>query len=144
MANETDLRRAVSDTYYALFHFTLVAAVDMVLGSSARSSTLYALVYRSVEHVRLRALCANVSASKPQVPFVPAGGFGEIAKFASIVANLYEQRNLADYDPSQTYTANKALWISDAREAIKWFQGSTQEQQQAFLTLLLLLFKPRP
>jgi hypothetical protein len=31
--------------------------------------------------------------------------------------------------------------ISDAREAVKWFQESTVEQQETFLTLLL--FKSR-
>jgi hypothetical protein len=69
-------------------------------------------------------------------------GFGQIADFAGIVASLYERRNLADYAPSQTYTAIEVkLLISDAREAIKWFQASTPEQQRAFL--VNLLFKSR-
>jgi uncharacterized protein (UPF0332 family) len=142
-ARQTDLRRAVSAAYYGAFHFTLTAAADMVVGASNQSTARYALVYRSVDHSRLRALCSQLGGTKPQnVPLAPSGGFGMIADFARITANLYELRNLADYDPARNFTPNGAkVAISDAREAIKWFQQGTVEQQEAFLTLLL--FKPR-
>jgi hypothetical protein len=69
---------------------------------------------------------------------VPSDGFGTIAQFARIAGYLYELRNLADYDPSRDFTPDEArVAISDARQAIKWFQQRTAEQQQAFLTLLL-------
>jgi hypothetical protein len=68
----------------------------------------------------------------------PSGGFGRVAEFARIVGHLLELRALADYDPSRDFTADEArVAISDAREAIKWFQEGTPEQQEAFLTLLL-------
>lgn len=54
----------------------------------------------------------------------------------------HELRNLADYDPSRDFTPDEArVAISDARQAIVWFQQGTTEQQEAFLTLLL--FKSR-
>jgi uncharacterized protein (UPF0332 family) len=138
-ARQTDLRRAISAAYYGLFHFTLTAAADMVVGSDNRSSARYSLVYRSIDQLRLRALSAQLSGTKPQnLPLVPSGGFGTIADFARIVGYLYELRNLADYDPSRDFTPEEAKSaISDARQAIKWFQQGTTEQQQAFLTLLL-------
>ena len=116
----------------------------MVVGAAGKQSTpRYSLVYRSVDHSRLRALCSQLSTTKPQnLPLVPSGGFGTIADFARIAGHLYELRNLADYDPSRHFTPDEArVAISDAREAIKWFQRGTAEQQEAFLTLLL--FKPR-
>jgi uncharacterized protein (UPF0332 family) len=141
--HQTDLRRAISTAYYGVFHFTLTAAADMVVGSGDQSSTRYSLVYRSVDHSRLRALCLQLSATKPQnLPLVPSGGFGTIADFARIAGNLYELRNLADYDPSRDFTPDEARGaISDARQAIVWFQQGTSEQQKAFMTLLL--FKSR-
>jgi hypothetical protein len=140
---QTDLRRAISNAYYGLFHFTLTAAADMVAGSGDRASGQYSLVYRSVDHSRLRTLCLQLSGSKPQnLPFVPPDGFGTIADFARVAGNLYELRNFADYDPSRDFTPEEArLAVSDARQAITWFQGSTTVQQEGFLTLLL--FKPR-
>ena len=138
-----DLRRAISAAYYGLFHFVLTAAADMVFGADRRSTPRYSLAYRSIDHSRLRALCSKLGGTNPQdVPFVPAGGFGRIADFARISGYLYELRNLADYDPSRDFTADEArVAISDAREAITWFQQGSQEQQEAFLALLL--FRPR-
>ena len=140
---QTDLRRAISAAYYGLFHFTLTAAADMIVGAAERSSARYSLVYRSVEHSRLRQLCSQLSATKPQnLPLVPPDGFGSIADFARNAGNLYELRNFADYDPSRDFTPEGArLAISDARQAVKWFQEAAPDQQVAFLTLLL--FKPR-
>ena len=142
-AHQTDLRRAISAAYYGLFHFILTAASDMVVGSDRRSSAEYSLVYRSVDHSRLRTLCTQLSGTKPKnLPFVPSGDFGTIAQFARVVGYLYELRNLADYDPSRDFTPDEArVAISEARQAIKWFQEGTAEQRQAFL--ILLLFRSR-
>jgi hypothetical protein len=94
---QADLRRAISTAYFGLFHFTLTAAANMVVGADRQSSPRYSLVYRSVDHSRLRTLCSQVSASNPQnVPLVPSGGFGRIADFARIAGNLLELRGLAD------------------------------------------------
>jgi uncharacterized protein (UPF0332 family) len=50
---QEDLRRAISTVYYALFHFAVTAAVNMIAAEEIRSSDLYALAYRSVDHVWL-------------------------------------------------------------------------------------------
>jgi hypothetical protein len=138
---QADLRRAISAAYYGLFHFALTEAADMAIGTADRSSARYSLVYRSVDHSRLRQLSAQLT--NPQnLPLVPPGGFGRVADFARVAGNLHELRNRADYDPSPEYTVDEAMTaISNAREAVAWFQQGTNEQQQAFLTLLL--FKPR-
>jgi uncharacterized protein (UPF0332 family) len=142
-ATQADLRRAISAAYYAIFHFTLAAAAEMVLGTSSPSTPGYSLVYRSVDHSRLRGLCDQLRGTKPgSVAITPTIGFGRIADFARVTFNLYEQRILADYEPSRDFTVDEAkIAISDAREAIAWFQTCTDEQQKAFLTMLL--FRPR-
>jgi hypothetical protein len=138
-ATQADLRRAISTAYYAVFHFCLTAAVDLVLGSSTRQTSAYAFVYRSVDHKTLRGLCRQLSQSTPQnVPIVPSIGFGDIANFARVTDNLYGQRLLADYDPSASFTDVEAkLAISGATQAITWFNGSSAVQQNAFLVMLL-------
>jgi hypothetical protein len=143
--DQTDLRRAISAAYYAVFHFVLIAAADMVVGAAGRSTPLYSLAYRSVDHSRLKTLCSQLKGSQVQAEiasYLPAGGFGEIADFARLAGNLIELRNLADYDPSRNFTLDAAQTaVSEARQAIKHFQTAKAEQQSVFLTLLL--FKPR-
>jgi uncharacterized protein (UPF0332 family) len=144
---QVDLRRAISNAYYALFHLSLTAAADMLLTPTARNGDLYALIYRGVEHARLRDLCKHVSATTAHesfAPFARLDGYGDLATFANLLAGLYEQRNTADYDPSKSFTAAEANGaIADAREAIKAFRTATDEQRRAFLAVLLLPFKIR-
>ena len=138
-ATQVDLRRAISAAYYAIFHFCSMAATDMALGTTSRSTAEYMLVYRSIDHSRLRGLCDQLRGTKPgNVTITPTGGFCDMAKFARVAFNLYEQRILADYDPTMTCSASEVrLAVSDVREAIIWFNSCSLEQQSAFLTMLL-------
>lgn len=140
---QADLRRAISSAYYAVFHFCLTAAADMVTGTSARATARYTHVYRSIDHKVLRGLCKQLGQSQPQnVAVTPSSGFGHLPDFARLTASLYEQRILADYDPSRIYSDTEAkVVISDARQAITWFTSCDDDQQKAFLTMLL--FRPR-
>src|SRR5216683_5648163 len=108
--HQTDLRRALSAAYYALFHFTLTAAADMVIGAGNRSTKRYELVYRSVDHSRLMTLCRQLSGSKPSSPiepYAPSDGFGLVASFARLAGELHELRNFADYDPLRDFTVDE-------------------------------------
>jgi hypothetical protein len=138
-ASQADFRRAISAAYYALFHFCMTAAADMVVGAMGRSTSAYSFVYRSVDRKTLRSLCAQLSQTTPQnVPIVPSNGFGTIADFARLTVSLQGQRHLADYDPSRNFTVVEAkLAISEARQAIAWFKSGAAEQQNAFLIMLL-------
>lgn len=136
---QADLRRAISSAYYAVFHFCLTAAAEMVTGASAPSTERYTHVYRSIDHKVLRGLCGQLGQSQPQnVAITPGSGFGRLQDFARLTASLYEQRIFADYDPSRTYSDTEArVVISDARLAITWFNSCDDEQKNAFLTMLL-------
>jgi hypothetical protein len=138
--DETDLRRAVSAAYYGVFHFTLGALADWIVGPDNRSPDQYALVYRSVDHKVLRALCDQFRGATLNAtikPYEPAGGFGPIGDFARAVLNLYELRILADYNPTHALSHTDALGaVSSARPAVANFQAAMPEQRKAFLTLL--------
>jgi len=86
---QTDLRRAISNAYYGVFHATLVAAANEVVGVTYRHTARYALVYRSVSHGALRELCVAVSKSTMPAkyrPYEPRKGFGDnIRAFAAAV-----------------------------------------------------------
>jgi hypothetical protein len=138
-ATQADFRRAISTAYYAIFHFCLTAAADIIVGMESRLTPAYRLVYRSVDHRTLRGLCGQLSQTSPQnVAIIPSTGFGKIADFARVTANLQEQRIMADYDPFLSFTdVGAILAISEARQAIDWFKACDDEQQKAFLTMLL-------
>jgi hypothetical protein len=111
----------------------------MVCGIASRSTARYSLVYRSVDHKTLSGPCGHLSQTKSQdVAFMPAGGLGSVADFARVTANLQRQRNLADYDPSQSFFRRQGEGHNfEARQAIAWFSSSSDEQKEAFLTRLL-------
>jgi hypothetical protein len=143
-ATQADYRRAISSAYYAVFHFCLTAVANTICGYASSGSDGYSLVYRSVDHKTLANLCRQLRQTNPQgVAIMPSGGFGLMADFARVTGNLQVQRLLADYDPSRSFTATAAsLLVADARQAITWFNSCTEEQQKAFL--MMLLFKQRP
>lgn len=138
---QADIRRAVSTAYYAIFHFLLAAAADEFVGVTKRKSTLYTLVYRSINHSTLKKLCVLLSTSRVPAEVskhFPRADLGpNLPLIASAVAELQEKRHRADYDPSQK------LKISDGRRAIdtantviRRFGKLNAKRRKAFLTLL--------
>ena len=124
----------------------LTAAADEYVGVTKKNSKRYTLVYRSINHGALRALC--VEASKQTLTakyqnFAPVNGFGEnIQAFASAFVELQEKRNSADYDPSsRVKTSDASVAIATARDAVRRFEKASAARRKAFLDLLL--FSPR-
>jgi hypothetical protein len=143
---QADLRRAISTAYYAVFHGILIAAADDFIGRSLRTSERYALLYRSVDHRALRALCEDIpKATLPAkyAPYSPSGGFDpDIVALASAVADLQERRHAADYDPRLAVSASDAaLAVSTARVALARLNSASRTSRKAFLTLVV--FSPR-
>lgn len=143
---QVDLRRAISDAYYGIFHATLAAAADQFVGASNRSTSEYVLVYRSISHGAVRELCLEVK--KPTISrllarHVPPGGFGLALKaYAEGLLELQEKRVSADYDPQKRYrTLDAAAAIAAAQRALMQFKNTTDAERESFLALLM--FKPR-
>ena len=132
---QVDLRRAISDTYYGIFHATLTAAADQFVGATKRSTNQYALVYRSIDHRAIRELCLEMG--KPTLPrsltrHAPPGGFGpNLRAYSEGFLELQEKRISADV----------LVAVVAARIALLRFRKATDAEREAFLTLLV--FKPR-
>jgi hypothetical protein len=146
VVRQADLRRAISATYYALFHATLIAAADMIVGNENRTSNRYALVYRSVEHVTLKEISENIT--KTTVPdkykrYIPRAGFSsDVIDFADALILFQNRRHQADYDPLfRARRSDVQLAVKTARAALANFSKAALDQREAFLTLLL--FKAR-
>jgi hypothetical protein len=143
---QVDLRRAMSNAYYALFHAVTTEATDDFVGRTHRQTPRYMLVYRSVGHRSLRRLCEDVV--KETLPgrysrFAPEGGFGpDLQFFANSFAELQDRRHLADYDPLFRATrSNTVLTVQRGRDALGRFRDANRTLRRALL--ILVLFPPR-
>src|SRR5262245_20158318 len=77
---QVDLRRAISNAYYALFHAVTTEAADDLVGRTHRQSPRYQLVYRSIEHRSLLRLCEDIVKTSLPAKYAghePTGGFGQ-------------------------------------------------------------------
>ncbi|MGC1410722.1 MAG: hypothetical protein WA864_17470 [Acetobacteraceae bacterium] len=141
---QVDLRRAISAAYYAVFHKILTDAANQVVGF-AHPWEQYNLVYRGIDHRRLREMC-NTSLH-PTLPekymrCVPDGFSTHLKTFAALTVGLQEKRHSADYDPAiRELKSDATLAINQAREALRHWSEALAEERRIFV--LLLLFPPR-
>ena len=143
---QADLRRAISNAYYAVFHAVVAEAADDLIGRTNRTHPRYALVYRSIDHKALRTLCEEVK--KPNLPakysnYIPRGGFGaDLIALATAVVELQEKRHLADYDPLyRVRMPDAVLAVATSHAALNRFRSANRTSRKAFLSLLT--FSPR-
>ena len=141
--SELKLRRAISTSYYALFH-TLIAS-----GSRAFSSGGVALtsqVTRAYNHTAMRKVC-DAYVRSPNAPFPPTlaqlnPGASDIRliNVARTFARLQDARHIADYDlASAIIYPNVVALVTATDAALTDFQAiKAQPETVVFLTALLL------
>lgn len=139
---QVDIRRAISSAYYAVFHLVAAAAADRYVGASRRAKAEYGLVYRSIDHRRLKELCVELSKQTPPKQyqqFIPATGMSPFfSRFAAAVVELQEQRHTADYDPMvRLKTANAQAAVKTARSAVQRFPKMSKGSRDVFVSLLV-------
>lgn len=100
-ATEADVRRAVSASYYAVFH--LIAAAVATQASPASPPGLSGRIQRVLEHramknamesFRTQDSCAKLSANIG----IPCAFSFDLAEIAKAYGELQDARHLADYD----------------------------------------------
>jgi uncharacterized protein (UPF0332 family) len=138
---QVDYRRALSATYYALFHAALIKAVELIIPQHRRQSPNYKLVYRSLDHKKLRDVCGAIKQQNPPLnfsPYFPAHGFSaDLIAFATAVVEAYEKRHLADYDPFYHVTRSDAsVMVATARAALVHLGQATADDLFSLATLL--------
>jgi uncharacterized protein (UPF0332 family) len=138
---QVDLRRAISDCYYAVFHAAVRDAVNTFFATRSPSDEVYVNAYRSIKHNWLRVLCEQVRGQQvaKTTPHAPQDYFsGNISRFANVVIELYNLREEADYSPAFSIDSTEAnVLIQRARDAIQLLQMEEAPKRTAFLTLLL-------
>ena len=130
---QTDLRRAISTAYYALFHCLALSGADLLIG--AQRDSAWHQVYRALEHGKTVQVCNN----HQRMAEFPKS----IRKFASAFVILQRERQQADYAPEMRYNESSVLKeIDRAEEAISHYEQAGVQDRRRFVALVL--FRQRP
>ena len=105
---QSDLKRAMSTAYYAMFHALCRNTADCLVGKTkiSRSQGAWRQAYRAVDHGHAKKQCKHQAVMRK----FPA----EIQDFANQFAEFQEKRHKADYDPSSKLTRHEVLTAIDA------------------------------
>ena len=129
---ETDLRRAVSTAYYAMFHCLALCCADALAGktSANRSRRAWLQTYRALEHRDARKRCEG-----PRIREFPDA----IQEFARQFVNMQGLRHHADYNPAKSFALSEVIQEIDAtEEIIGEFAKAPANDRRAFAVYALL------
>jgi len=131
--SQASLRRAVSTTYYALFHCLAENCADMLVGEpgSGRSQPAWLQAYRALEHGRAKQRCERKDFIRRFPP--------QIQGFAENFATMQDKRQTADYDPSASFTQSVVIGDIDyAADVIAQFRQAPERDRRAFAAYVLM------
>ena len=129
---QANLRRAVSTTYYALFHCLAACCADMTVGSarSNRSAAAWQQAYRALEHGTARRRCRAQTIKDFLV---------EIQDFAGRFVDIQDKRHNADYNPEGIFHKPTVVQdIVEAEQVIGQFHRVPTKDRRAFAVYVLL------
>lgn len=128
---QSELRRAVSMAYYAMFHALAKQSADMLVGATRgnRSQRAWRQAYRSLEHGLAAAQC-----KRPIIRRFPV----EIQEFGEKFADNQQLRHAADYDPDASFTRIETLRLIDVADSAIWdFERSDAIDKRAFAVYVM-------
>lgn len=129
---QSDLKRAVSTVYYALFHALARCCADSMIGAAkkGRANRAWQQVYRSLDHGIARKACQNGDINRfPQ----------EIQDFSNTFVGMQLKRHSADYDPFfKVYKSQVLIDIENVKSVLGSFSKTGMTHKKAFAAWVLL------
>ena len=139
---QASLRRAVSASYYALFHLLVDEATRRMIAGRDRAALRHCLA-RAFGHAPMRKVAQQFSENSLS-PKLDPGLDGqplqpELVRVASAFLDLQEARHEADYDTAHRFTRREVLDLVDRAERAfaDWSRVRRSIQADTFLTGLL-------
>ena len=133
---QTDLCRAISNSYYALFHTLTRCGADELAGKTraSRSQPAWEQIYRSLEHGHARNQCRRHA--------VMTGFPPEIREFAEHFVLMQRHRHHADYAAATNWQRLAVVALVDSTEdVIRRFNSAPVRDRRAFA--IHVLFRTR-
>ena len=134
---QSDLRRAISTAYYALFYTLAGCAADKLIGSNpaSRIEPLWLQIYRTLDHGYAKRQCEG-----PMVGLFPPA----IREFARQFVEMQRLRRDADYNPGATFTRQETQRLIDGTEQrIARFEDAPEQARRAFAVYALFQSRNR-
>lgn len=141
---QANLRRAISASYYSVFHFLIEESVALFLGSTSKHKSLRDVLARAFDHGVMKSAASSFLQSPSGLPGVLKDAFpaatpsNEIKRCAKHFVELQQRRHIADYDPS--HVANRAAVESDISRAEQlmtdWKTIRGMDEANAFLVAI--------
>jgi hypothetical protein len=140
---QSNLRRAASAAYYALFHFLVDQACRSMAGAAAGRAPLRNILARGFEHGPMKE--ASKSFASGTLPLWMTHTAPQLAisadlrRITATFVRLQEQRHRADYDLSVAFSRLEVeVLVADARKAIDlWPTVAPDDAARLYLTGLL-------
>lgn len=134
---QSDLKRAASTAYYALFHALCWTCADSFVGGTGadRSNPAWRQAYRAVEHGYAKGQFSNarIMGRFPQA----------IQDFGNLFVDLQAERHKADYDPHyRCKRSDVAASIAGAESAIRALSAARIRDRRALAAWVLLKDRP--
>lgn len=139
---QASLRRAISSSYYALFHLLVDQSCRFVVsGNSVERRALREQLARSYDHGAMKN-ASRTFAGAGLNPWLAVGTPppAELVRVAESFVVLQEQRHEADYNVGRSFTRNETLaLIAQAEDAFKSREGvKGSSAADAYLIALLI------
>ena len=128
----TDLCRAESTIYYALFHTLARMSADLLVGGEGidRSDKAWRHIYRALEHTKVAGKCMKEKLSR----FPP-----EVQDFADFFLHMQYRRERSDYEPDNRPEVERvSADIERARVKINNLLGLGDKHLKAFAVFILV------
>ena len=130
---QTELRRAISAAYYAMFHTLAHCCADMLVGTTRanRDQAAWEQTYRALEHGHARNQCNNQSAMS-RFPV-------EIREFGRWLVEMQRLRHVSDYAPEFSFSRAEVMQLIDDTEGVTArFNSTATRDRRAFAAHVLL------
>ena len=140
---QANLRRAVSTTYYAMFHFLIDQSCRSVFGAAAGRSALRNILARGFDHGTMRDASQSFSGGTLLSWMQPIAPALVVPADVKIVARrfvlLQEARHRADYNLTALWTRDEVQrLISDTRDSLsRWPAVAEDDATRLYLAGLL-------
>jgi len=129
---QSELRRSISSSYYAVFHALARTCANALVGRTPRSrpNKAWVEVYRGLNHGICQKSCEQ--ASKVNFPDC-------IKEFADSFRQLQAARHRADYDPNCRFGKTDAeTWYQIAKLSIESLRSANNYDKRAFAAWVLI------
>ena len=148
---QVNLRRAVSSTYYGMFHYLVGESCCLLFGSQHAQAAYRRVLGRAFVHSGMKQACVSFAGGtlkEAVIKGLPRDAVGRypiheaIRRIARAFAELQDWRNLADYDGNERFKRSEVLpLIEQAKDHVANFSSLPMSDDKRFFLACLWAWK---